>query len=152
VGAIKVEASPWVEDNLWALQVAQLDPMIVGVVGNLRPEKPEFNEYLDRYVKNPLFRGIRYGNLWGYDLAEQAKNPVFIAGLKRLADADLALDSANPNMRLLQAILDINDQVPDLRIVIDHLPGMEPSSPSSFIVSMETSPMTCHNAAIVSIA
>ena len=29
VGAIKVEASPWVEDNLWVLEVAQKDPIIV---------------------------------------------------------------------------------------------------------------------------
>src|SRR5688572_8683036 len=29
VGAIKVEASPWIEDNLWVLQVAQSDPIIV---------------------------------------------------------------------------------------------------------------------------
>ncbi|MEQ9409869.1 MAG: amidohydrolase family protein [Fuerstiella sp.] len=74
VGAVKVEASPWVEDNLWALQVAAQDHMIVGVVGNLRPEQPEFREYLDRYSRNPLFRGIRYGNLWGYNLfAEQPR-------------------------------------------------------------------------------
>ncbi len=130
VGAVKVEASPWVEDNLWALQVAQGDPMIVGVVGNLRPEQPEFKEYLNRYHRNPLFRGIRYGNLWGYDLAEQATNPVFIEGLKRLADADLVLDSANPNVNLLQAIIRVNDQVPELRIVVDHLPAMEPTAAS----------------------
>ena len=127
VGAVKVEASPWVEDNLWALQVAQSDPMIVGVIGNLRPEKSEFKEYINRHGRNPLFRGIRYGNLWGYDLAEQAGNPVFIDGLKRLADADLVLDSANPNVKLLQAIIRVNDQVPKLRIVIDHLPAMEPT-------------------------
>ena len=36
VGAIAVEASPWVEDNLWVLQVAQTDTMVVGVIGNLR--------------------------------------------------------------------------------------------------------------------
>ena len=67
VGAIKVEASPWVEDNLWVLDVAQRDTIIVGVIGNLEPDKPEFKEYFDRYRKHPLFRGIRYGNLWGRD-------------------------------------------------------------------------------------
>src|SRR3977135_452354 len=29
VGAIKVEASPWVEDNLWVLEVAERDTIIV---------------------------------------------------------------------------------------------------------------------------
>ena len=83
VGAIKVEASPWIEDNLWVLEVAQRDPIIVGVIGNLEPDKPEFPEYLERYHKNPLFRGIRYGNLWGRDITKQSTNPDFIGGLKR---------------------------------------------------------------------
>ena len=48
VGAIEVEASPWIEDNLWILQVEEPDPFMVGTIGNLQPEKPEFKEYLDR--------------------------------------------------------------------------------------------------------
>ena len=127
VGAIKVEASPWVEDNLWVLDVAQRDTIIVGVIGNLEPDKPEFKEYFDRYRKHPLFRGIRYGNLWGRDPVKQAENPVFIDGLKLLADADLVLDTANPRMTLLESMLKISDKVPNLRIVLDHLPNFEPT-------------------------
>jgi len=127
VGAIKVEASPWIEDNLWVLEVAQKDPIIVGVVGNLEPDKPEFPEYLERYHKNPLFRGIRYGNLWGRDITKQSTNPDFIGGLKRLAQADLALDTANPRVPLLEAMIRINDAVPSLRIVLDHLPALDPA-------------------------
>lgn len=126
VGAIEVEASPWIEDNLWVLQVSEKDDIMVGFVGNLQPEKPEFAEYLDRHAKNPLFRGIRYGNLWGYDIVAQSANPVFLEGLKRLAKADLVLDTANPNVALLQALVRVSDAVPELRIVIDHLPRMEP--------------------------
>ena len=127
VGAIKVEASPWIEDNLWVLEVAQRDPIIVGVVGNLEPDKPEFPEYLDRFHKNPLFRGIRYGNLWGRDITKQSGNPDFIGGLKRLADADLVLDTANPRVPLLEAMIRISDAVPALRIVLDHLPALDPA-------------------------
>ena len=126
VGAIKVEASPWIEDNLWVLEVAQKDPIVVGVVGNLEPDKPEFAEYLERYHKNPLFRGIRYGNLWGRDITKQSANPDFISGLKRLADADLVLDTANPRVSLLEAMVRISDAVPALRIVLDHLPALDP--------------------------
>lgn len=127
VGAVKVEASPWVEDNLWVLDVAQRDTIIVGVIGNLEPDKPEFKEYFDRYRKHPLFRGIRYGNLWGRDIVKQAENPAFIDGLKLLADADLVLDTANPRMTLLESMLKISDKVPTLRIVLDHLPNFEPT-------------------------
>lgn len=126
-GAIKVEASPWVEDNLWVLDVAQRDTIIVGVIGNLEPDKPEFQEYFDRYRKHSLWRGIRYGNLWGRDPAKQADNPVFIDGLKLLADADLVLDTANPRMALLESMLKISDKVPTLRIVLDHLPNFDPT-------------------------
>jgi L-fuconolactonase len=127
VGAIKVEASPWVEDNLWVLQVAERDTIIVGVIGNLEPDKPEFPQYLERYHKNPLFRGIRYGNLWNRDIAKQSLNPDFLDGLKLLAEADLVLDTANPRMPLLEAMLRVSDAVPTLRIVLDHLPAFNPT-------------------------
>ncbi len=127
VGAIEIEASAWIEDNLWVLETAQTDTIMVGTVGDLQPEKPEFAEYLERYHRNPLFRGIRYGNLWNYNLVEQVNNPALIAGLKLLAQADLVLDTANPNVKLLQAIVKVNDNVPNLRIVIDHLPSLDPT-------------------------
>jgi L-fuconolactonase len=126
VGAIKVEASPWIEDNLWVLEVAQRDPIIVGVVGNLEPEKPEFPQYLERYHKNPLFRGIRCGNLWGRDIATQVESADFINGLKLLAQADLVMDTANPRLSLLQAIVRATDKVPNLRVVLDHVPALTP--------------------------
>jgi len=128
VGAVKVEASPWVEDNLWVLEVAERDTIIVGVIGNLEPDKPDYSDMLSRYHKNPLFRGIRYGNLWGRDITKQADNPAFIGGLKLLAQADLVLDTANPRVDLLQAIVRITDKVPDLRVVVDHLPGLDPTA------------------------
>ena len=58
VGAVKIEASPWVEGNLWVLEVAERDTIVVGVVGNLEPGSSDFAEVLERYHKNRLFRGI----------------------------------------------------------------------------------------------
>ncbi len=126
VAAIEVEASPWVEDNLWVLETIQPSPFMVGTIGNLQPGKPEFADFLGRYAKNPLFRGIRYGNLWGYDLVAQVDNPSFIDGLKLLAQHDLVLETANQTIPLLQAAVKAADRVPDLRIVLDHLPALDP--------------------------
>ena len=137
VGAIKVEASPWIEDNLWVLQAAQQDPIIVAVIGNLEPEKAEFAEYLGRYRKNPLFRGIRCGNLWGRDFTAQVGMPAFIDGLKRLAEADLVMDTANPSLALLQAVLRVTDRVPTLRVVLDHLPALTPFETAPDRVALE---------------
>jgi L-fuconolactonase len=126
VGAIEVEASPWVEDNLWVLEQMQGDPLFVGTIGDLEPEKPDFAELLDRHRKNPLFLGLRCGNLWGRRLADQLGDRRFVDGLKRLAEAQMVMDTADPSMDLLQAVLRTSDAVPNLRIVLDHLPGFDP--------------------------
>ena len=137
VGAIEVEASPWIEDNLWVLEVAGKDTIIVGTVGNLEPGKPEFPEYLERYHRNPLFRGIRYGNLWGRDIGAELNKPEFIAGLKLLSEANLVLDTANPRPALIEA-LRVTDKVPNLRIVIDHLPQLDPPVESAALKQYES--------------
>ena len=124
VGAIEIEASPWIEDNLWVLEVEQKDPIMLGTIGNLQPDKPEFKEYLDRFHKNKLFLGLRYGNLWGYSLVDQVSNPKFIEGLRLMQDAGLALDTANPRPDLLEAVVRVTDKVPELRIIVDHLPSL----------------------------
>jgi L-fuconolactonase len=123
-GAIEIECSPWVEDNQWVLDLAARDKIVVGTIGNLEPGKPEFGKQLERFHRNPLFRGIRYGNLWGRDLGVEIAKPEFVAGLKLLAGAGLVLDSANPDPALIDALIRVTDKVPSLRVVVDHLPQM----------------------------
>jgi L-fuconolactonase len=125
VGMIEVECSPWVEDNYWVLEVAALDTIVVGTVGNLHPGRSDFREHLSRLHKNPLFRGIRFGYLWDRDLASELQKPEFVANLKELAEAGLVMDTYGPP-RVAEDVVRISDKVPDLRIVIDHLPGVEP--------------------------
>jgi predicted TIM-barrel fold metal-dependent hydrolase len=125
-GAIEVEASPWVEDNQWVLDVAAKDTILVGTVGDLEPGSPDFAKQLERFHKNPLFRGIRYGNLWGRKFAEEAAKPAFVADLKRLAAAGLVMDTANPDTALVETVVRITDKVPELRVVVDHLPQLNP--------------------------
>jgi len=123
-GAIVVEASPLLEDNQWVLDVAAKDPIIVGLVGNLEPGRADFSRHLERFQKNPLFLGIRYGNLWDRNLATELSRPQFVDGLKLLAKADLSLDTANQTPELLASALRVSELVPSLRIIIDHLPQM----------------------------
>jgi L-fuconolactonase len=123
VGAIVIEASPLASDNDWVLQLAANHPILVGMVGDLIPGTPTYANELDRLHKNPLFLGIRYGNIWDRDLSIDAKKPEFMPGLKMLADRGLVLDSANPDLPLIRAIAGVSDRVPELRIVIDHLPS-----------------------------
>lgn len=125
VGGIEVEASPWMEDNLWVLETIKDAPIIVGTIGNLNPTKAEFREQLERYHRNKLFLGIRYGNVWeGDSLAAALGNPEFIANMKAFAQTGLTLEVANPRFELMEATLRLTDQVPDLRVVVGHLQAL----------------------------
>jgi L-fuconolactonase len=127
VGAIVVEASPWIEDNLWILERAASDSLFVGVVGSLDPSKPEFGEYLDRFSKDPLWRGIRYARVWQMENGRQVLKPGMAEGLRLLAQAGQTLDMANPSFDLLRAALLTMDAAPDLHVVMDHMPSLAPA-------------------------
>ncbi|WP_338869988.1 amidohydrolase family protein [Spirosoma sp. SC4-14] len=124
VGAIVVEASPLPDDNQWVLDQAAKDKLLVGTIGNLEPGSSAFQKQLEQFRRNPLFRGIRYGNLWGHNLSQQLSNPKVVADLRFFARTGLVLDTANPNPALLAALVRLTDQIPELQIVIDHLPQM----------------------------
>jgi len=126
VGAIEIECSPWFDDNQWVLDVAAKDSIIVGTIGDLEPGKPAFPKQLEQLHKNPLFRGIRYGNIWDRDLGRELSNPAFVNDLKLLASTGLVLDTANPDPPLIHAVVRLSDQIPNLRIVVDHLPELTP--------------------------
>lgn len=112
-----VEASPWVEDNQWILDLAAQEKCIVGFVGHLDPQDTAFSSHLKRFAANPIFRGVR----WSGTLVNQAamKDQV-LAGAKLLADHGLELDLNGPPETLPEAA-QLAEAVPDLRIVINHL-------------------------------
>jgi L-fuconolactonase len=112
-GAIKVEASAWLEDNQWVLDLAAKEPIIVGAVGHLEPGTPEFRKHLARFHRNGRFLGIRLGKI--------QNGPEFISDLKEMAAAGLELDAIGPPALLAQLVR-LTDRVPNLRVVINHLP------------------------------
>ncbi len=127
VGAIVVEsAAQFIDDNLWYLEQARDNPIMVGVSGNIDPGSNEFTKYLNHFHRDPLFRAIRSSRFYTSDGGKIALNPAQVANLKLLAQADLALDTANPSMPLMQANVLLADAIPDLRIIMDHLPSFDP--------------------------
>jgi L-fuconolactonase len=131
VGAIAIECSSWLIDNFWLLDVVEQNPIMLGFIGDLLPEAPDFAVNLERLHRNPLFLGIRYGNLWSRDLGAAAQKAEFLSGVRMLAQAGLVLETANPDAALIAAVLQLSDRVPDLRIVIDHLPHADPPPDAS---------------------
>ena len=118
VGTVVVEASPWVEDNQWILDLAKENSGIVGFIGNLKLGVPEFAAQLKRFSANPLFRGLRVGEKL---IAEGLGQTAFERDLQRLGEQKFTLDVIG-GATLLPHIPHITKLAPKLRIVIDHLP------------------------------
>lgn len=118
-GTVVVEASAWVEDNQWILDLAARETFIVGFVGNLSVGSKRFQEDLRRFSANKLFRGIRVN---GGTLAEKVGDKVFLNDLRELANRDLSLDVVG-GPEILEATARLAGEIPGLRIVMDHMAG-----------------------------
>ena len=118
-GTVVVEASPWVEDNQWILDLAEKDPFIVGHVGNLRLGAEGFKANLERFAANPLFRGIRVGGsvIGGLLRAGQLDDLEMLAA--RDLELDLLLGPAD-----LPATRKLAERLPELRLVLNHIAGV----------------------------
>jgi len=117
-GTVIVEASEWVKDNQWILNLAEDEPFIVGFVGNLQPGAEDFGSNLERFAANPLFRGIRPR---GSNIKNFGEGK-FLVDIKKLAAKDLEIDLLIGKEGLPDAA-SLAKRVPELRIVINHIAG-----------------------------
>jgi len=136
-GVIVVEASGWLEDNQWLLDLASREPLIAGVIGHLEPEAPEFARQVKRFAANPVFRGIRIG---GGSVGKKLDDAVFMAAMRTLADQGLTLDVIG-GASMLAPVAKLAAQFPGLPIVLNHLaaPG-DPAKgiPENWLAGMRT--------------
>ena len=127
-GTVVVEASKWLEDNQWILDLAAEEPFIVGFVGHIEPTA-DFETSLNRFSENPLFRGIRLGG--GH--LQAIGDRTFLASIEKLAAKELTLDLLiNPEALLILPTL--VEHTPKMHIVINHIAGAriseQPPDPS----------------------
>ena len=118
-GTVVVEASEWVEDNQWILDIAANEPFIVGFVGNLQLGSEDFGKNLDRFAADPLFRGIRPR---GSNI-KNIEQGTILADIEKLAAKDLELDLLLSTEELPD-VASLAKCVPELRIVINHIAGV----------------------------
>lgn len=116
---VVVEASKWLEDNAWILDLAATEKSIIGFVGHLSPHEVDFAKHLKRFAANPIFRGIRVS---GAEFFESVDKAEFRTGIALMADLGLQLDVNGAASNHLPAARLAAD-VPALRIVIDHVGG-----------------------------
>ena len=116
-GTVVVEASKWLEDNQWILDLAAAEPFIVGFVGHLEPTA-DFADNLNRFSANPLFRGIRLGS--GH--LRTIGDPTFLESIEKLAAKELTLDLLI-NPEALSILPTLVEHTPEMRVVINHIAG-----------------------------
>ena len=115
-GTVVVEASAWLEDNQWVLDLAAADPWIVGLVGHVDPDRAGFAADIERFAANPLFRGIRVAG----GSFEEIESGSFMADMELLAARDLELDVLM-NTGNFEGLCSLAERISDLRIVLNHL-------------------------------
>ena len=128
-GTVVVEASPWLDDNDWILNLADRDRLIAGFVGNLQIGDDNFEKNVKRYADHWLFRGLRVRE---EEASKSLHDPKLRKRFKLLADLDLALDVNGPPAILLHAA-SLAQDIPKLRIVVDHMgnPQIDGRAPDS---------------------
>jgi len=115
-GTVVVEASAWLEDNQWILDLAHDELFIKGFVGHLNPGDVEFPKQVKRFARHALFRGIRVSGAEVKRLNDLDR----LYDLCLLAEHDLSLD-VNGGVDSLPTVAAVARAVPSLSIVIDHV-------------------------------
>ena len=116
---VVVEASNRLEDNQWILDVTKENKSIVGFVGNVDPTIDDWEKHIKRFAKDEVFSGIRLKNS-----INKLDDKSIIEKFKLMRDLDLAID-INGGVKALLAAAKISKSIPDLRIVVEHLPGRQ---------------------------
>ncbi|MGA2992299.1 MAG: amidohydrolase family protein [Candidatus Korobacteraceae bacterium] len=122
-------------DQEFGLKIAAEEPLVLGVVGRIPPNKPEFPAELEKWTANPMFKGIRQT---GKDLeAVPDDGGTYFSDMRLLAKKDCVLDvfriigggfggpksfgGYTGSPRALATLLKVAECVPNLRIVVCHI-------------------------------
>jgi L-fuconolactonase len=115
---VVVEASPWVEDNQWLLDVARDHPCVIGVVGRLPLGEEGCTKLIDRFAAAPKFRGVR---ATGTAVVAGLDSPAFMRDIERLALHGLVPDiNGGP---ALAAADRLAARLPEMRVILEHMAG-----------------------------
>lgn len=116
-GCVLVETSSRPSDNEWMLQLAEQEPLVLGVVANLNPESAHFRDRLSRLLLRNKFMGLRIRPIEQFDLNSRslAENLEYL-GLhgKTIELGATTTDRLNQYARLAASI-------PGTRCILDHL-------------------------------
>lgn len=115
-GTVVVEASPLLEDNQWLLDLAKNEPIILGIIGHVKPGSEGFADHIRRFAKNELYRGIRI-NVG--DLRKGLAQSEYVKDLNSFAELGLTLD-VNGGPDTPAEVAKLAKEIPELTICINH--------------------------------
>ncbi|UKA58517.1 amidohydrolase family protein [Arthrobacter sp. FW306-2-2C-D06B] len=120
-GAVLVQADDTLADTESMLGVADRNSWVLGVVGWIPLDKPsEAEKELQRFVRNPAFRGVRH--LVHDDPRDDfLELPAVRDSLSMLASHRLAFDVPDAFPRHLGRTVQLARDLPELTVVLDHL-------------------------------
>lgn len=115
---VVVEASPWLEDNQWLLDVARDHPCLIGVVGRLPIGEDGCTKLIDRFAAAPKFRGVRIS---GDSVVKGLHSATFMRDIERLAIHGLVPDiNGGP---VFDAAETLAARLPEMRVILEHMAG-----------------------------
>jgi L-fucono-1,5-lactonase len=139
-----VEASPWVEDNQWILDLIRGDDFFKFFVGSLEIGAPDFAANLRRFAQDARWVGVR-SFLWSpqaitLDAAQRS-------ALDDLSQRGMTLDIiSRDGINPIPTIDALCAAHPTLRVIVDHLGGAQGATPTpEWSVSMRRLADRCPN-------
>ena len=118
-----VEASKWIPDNQWVLDLVKHDPdRYIGLVGSLEIGTPDFKKHLTELSKDVRFVGIRMRERPGGD--GFFENEAVWSDLQLLSDMNQTLDVLMFQYSLNDVDM-ISKRLPKLKILINHVAGAD---------------------------
>jgi len=116
---VTIQARSCEDENTFLLDQAKAsNQLIAGIVGWAPLTSKKLRPFLDQYIHEPLFKGVR--EIIKYTPTEQfLDNPDFDAGIRELTHRELTFDLLISADQLTDAIA-FADRHPDQRIVLNH--------------------------------
>lgn len=116
---IVVQAAQTLEETAYLLSLSEESESIAGVVGWLDLNDPNFLLHYQRFCKHPKYVGFRV-MIQEMPDANRILEPHFIEALQYFAEHDVPVDLLVVSHQLAP-VIELLDQVPGLRAVIDHI-------------------------------
>jgi L-fuconolactonase len=114
-GTVIVEASDWIEDNQWVLDLVESDGFYVGLVGKLDLTDKQFKKNLQKLSQDKRLVGIRARVAKSIDFTDA----VVVKNVRAMARRNLTLDILPHGISVADCDI-IARAVPDVRIVVNH--------------------------------